>query len=168
MKASARIKAAIGLGSNLGDRLGNLRQALAFLSESGVSILERSHVYETPPYGKTDQPLFLNATVIVEHEGDALSLLALLKGIEKRIGRQDRGHWGPREIDLDLLMIPGFTYRDENLEVPHPGIADRAFVLVPLAEIAPHWVHPVIGLEVAELAGRFKAEALSFCRIALL
>lgn len=157
--------AAIGLGSNVGDRLANLRNAVAFLSDSGFSIAAKSTVYETPPFGRTDQPRFLNAAVIGDFAGNPLSLLALLKGVEKRMGRQDRGRWGPREIDLDLLMIPGLVYRDEQLEVPHPGLAERAFVLVPLAEIASGWVHPLLGVEIGVLAEKFDSEARAFCRI---
>lgn len=157
--------AAIGLGSNVGDRLWNLRRAVACLCESNFSVTDRSSVYETPPFGRTDQPCFLNAAITGEFAGNPLSLLAMLKRVERRIGRQDRGRWGPREIDLDLLLIPGLIYRDERLEVPHPGLAERAFVLVPLAEVAPDWIHPVLGIEILALAERFKAEAQAFCRI---
>jgi 2-amino-4-hydroxy-6-hydroxymethyldihydropteridine diphosphokinase len=160
--------AAIGLGSNVGDRLGNLRTSVNTLSLSGFLVTARSFVYETPPFGRADQPRFLNAAIIGEFAGNPSSLLTLLKDVEKRMGRQDRGRWGPREIDLDLLMIPDFVYSSKTLEIPHPGLAERAFVLVPLAEIAPDWVHPVLGIDIASLAERVKSEAQSFCRIARL
>ena len=160
--------AAIGLGSNVGDRLGNLRNAVNVLSCSGFLVTARSFVYETPPFGRTDQPRFLNAAIIGEFAGNPSSLLSLLKDVEKRMGRQDRGRWGPREIDLDLLLIPDFITCSETLEVPHPGLAERAFVLFPLAEIAPDWIHPVLGIDIASLAERVKDEARSFCRIARL
>jgi len=160
--------AAIGLGSNVGDRLGNLRNAVNTLSGSGFLVTARSFVYETPPFGRTDQPRFLNAAIIGEFAGNPFSLLALLKDAEKRMGRQNRGRWGPREIDLDLLMIPDLIYCSKTLEVPHPGLAERAFVLFPLAEIAPDWVHPVLGVDIASLAEKVKTEAQSFCRIARL
>lgn len=157
--------AAIGLGSNVGDRLGNLRNAVNALSCSGFLVTARSFVYETPPFGRTDQPRFLNAAIIGEFAGNPSSLLSLLKDVEKRMGRQDRGRWGPREIDLDLLLIPDLITCSKTLEVPHPGLAERAFVLFPLAEIAPDWVHPVLGIDIASLAERVKDEARSFCRI---
>lgn len=157
--------AAIGLGSNVGDRLGFLRRAVACLEEANLKVATKSSVYETPPFGVTAQPRFLNAAVLVQFEGDAESLLAALKTIEHRLGRQERGRWGPREIDLDILMIPGFTCRDEKLELPHPGMADRAFVLVPLAEIAPDWIHPILQATISTLAERFSTEARSFRRI---
>ncbi|MFA0888565.1 MAG: 2-amino-4-hydroxy-6-hydroxymethyldihydropteridine diphosphokinase [Synergistales bacterium] len=159
------MRAAIGLGSNIGDRLGNLRQAVTYLIESRFSLCAASSVFETPPFGRTDQPPFLNAAVVGQFEGKPRALLNLLKDIERRIGRQDRGRWGPREIDLDLLLIPDLVYRDDQLEIPHPGLAIRAFALVPLAEIAPRWIHPVLGVEIADLAERFEAEAKSFLRI---
>ena len=160
--------AAIGLGSNVGDRLGFLRRAVACLEEANLEVAAKSSVYETPPFGVTDQPRFLNAAVLVQFEGDAGALLEELKTIEHRLGRQERGRWGPREIDLDILMIPGFTCRDEKLELPHPGMADRAFVLVPLAEIAPDWIHPILQAAISTLAERFSSEARSFRRIARL
>ncbi len=159
------LKAAIGLGSNIGDRLGNLRQAVAYLAESRFSLCATSSVFETPAFGRTDQPRFLNAALVGQFNGTPRSLLSLLKDIERRIGRQDRGRWGPREIDLDLLLIPDLVYRDDQLEIPHPGLALRAFALVPLAEIAPRWIHPVLGVEIADLAKRFEAEAETFLRI---
>ncbi|NLI95524.1 MAG: 2-amino-4-hydroxy-6-hydroxymethyldihydropteridine diphosphokinase [Synergistaceae bacterium] len=163
----ARTRAAIGLGSNLGDRLGNLRQAVARLREKGT-VLATSTVFETPPFGFTNQPRFLNAALILEIGESPPSILALLKTIEKEMGRKERERWGPREIDLDLLLIPDLVYEDESLKIPHPQIAERAFVLVPLAEIAPSWIHPVLGLEIIVLAERFKAEAATFSRITCL
>jgi len=157
--------AAIGLGSNVGDRLGFLRRAVACLEEAKLKVLAKSSVYETPPFGMTSQPRFLNAAVLVQFECDAESLLAALKTIEHHIGRRERGRWGPREIDLDILMIPDFTCRDEKLEVPHPGMADRAFVLVPLAEIAPDWVHPILQARISAMAERCSPEARPFRRI---
>lgn len=157
-------KAAIGLGSNLGDRLGNLRQAVDRLRKQGT-ILATSFVYETPPFGVTTQPRFLNAALILEFEGSPHFLLKTLKTIEKEMGRKERDKWGPREIDLDILMIPDLVYEDEGLKIPHPGLPERAFVLVPLSEIAPDWIHPVLKVEIRVLAEQYRAEAASFTRV---
>jgi len=157
--------AAIGLGSNVGDRLGFLRRAVACLDEANLKVTTKSSVFETPPFGVTVQPRFLNAAVLVQFEYDAGSLLAALKNIEHRLGRNERVRWGPREIDLDILMIPGFACRGEKLEIPHPGMADRAFVLLPLAEIAPDWIHPILQARISALAERFNFEARTFRRI---
>ncbi len=158
-------KVAIGLGSNVGDRLANLRSAVNSLEGNILSVTDRSFVYETPPFGRTDQPCFLNAAILGTFDKDPVALLLLLKELERKIGRQDRGHWGPREIDLDILMIPDFRYKDENLEIPHRELAERAFVLIPLAEIAFDWVHPVLGIKIGLLAAKFEFEAQKFCRI---
>jgi len=157
-------KAAIGLGSNLGDRLCNLRQAVERLRKHGT-VLATSFVYETQPFGVTDQPRFLNAALILEYEGSPQFLLSTLKTIEKGMGRKERDKWGPREIDLDILMIPDLVYEDEGLKIPHPGLPERAFVLVPLAEIAPDWIHPVLKVEVRILAERYRADAAGFTRV---
>ena len=143
--------AAIGLGSNVGDRLGALRRALSLLKRKGVEILRKSDVFETPPVGLTEQPRFLNACVLVKTSMDPQLLLAQLKEIEVAVGRQDRGPWGPREIDLDILYIDDLAIRDGELEIPHPRMHERAFVLLPLSQIAPNWRHPILGKTVEEL-----------------
>ncbi|WP_198470138.1 2-amino-4-hydroxy-6-hydroxymethyldihydropteridine diphosphokinase [Acetomicrobium sp. S15 = DSM 107314] len=143
--------AAIGLGSNVGDRLGALRRALSLLKRKGVEILRKSDVFETPPVGLTEQPRFLNACVLVKTSMDPQLLLAQLKEMEVAIGRQDRGPWGPREIDLDILYIDDLAIRDGELEIPHPRMHERAFVLLPLSQIAPNWRHPILGKTVEEL-----------------
>jgi 2-amino-4-hydroxy-6-hydroxymethyldihydropteridine diphosphokinase len=143
--------AAIGLGSNVGDRLGALRRASSLLKRKGVEILRKSDVFETPPVGLTEQPRFLNACVLVKTSMDPQLLLAQLKEIEVALGRQDRGPWGPREIDLDILYIDDLAIRDGELEIPHPRMHERAFVLLPLSQIAPNWRHPILDKTVEEL-----------------
>jgi 2-amino-4-hydroxy-6-hydroxymethyldihydropteridine diphosphokinase len=143
--------AAIGLGSNVGDRLGALRRASSLLKRKGVEILRKSDVFETPPVGLTEQPRFLNACVLVKTSMDPQLLLAQLKEIEVAVGRQDRGPWGPREIDLDILYIDDLAIRDGELEIPHPRMHERAFVLLPLSQIAPNWRHPILDKTVEEL-----------------
>jgi 2-amino-4-hydroxy-6-hydroxymethyldihydropteridine diphosphokinase len=130
------VTAYIGLGSNVGDRLAHLRHAATLLDASdGIDVVVASSVYETDPVGPP-QPDFLNAVVEVRTSLGARALLRRLKEIEEEIGRREAERWGPREIDLDLLTYGDESISDDDLRVPHPGIAGRAFVLVPLAEIA--------------------------------
>ncbi len=133
----------IGLGSNQGDRAGLIATAL-----SEVNALERNRVvrvsslYETAPMGKTDQPLFLNAVAEVETDEEPRDLLRELLTIEQRMGRSRGVRWGPRTIDLDILLFGDVVGVSDDLTIPHPRLAERAFVLVPLAEIAPDIVVP--------------------------
>lgn len=129
------MRAFVGLGSNVGDRLAYLRGAVTALRDhAAVEIVRASSVYETAPVGP-EQPDFLNAVVEVTTHLDARALLAVLKAIENRLGRVPRERWGPREIDLDLLLAGDEVVSDEHLQVPHPRMQERAFVLVPLAEL---------------------------------
>jgi 2-amino-4-hydroxy-6-hydroxymethyldihydropteridine diphosphokinase len=125
----------IGLGSNVGDRLENLRRAVTLLdSTDGVEVVVSSSVYETDPVGPP-QPDFLNAVVELRTTLGPRELLARLKEIEADIGRTHSEKWGSREIDLDLLVYGGESIESDDLVVPHPRMAERAFVGVPLAEI---------------------------------
>jgi 2-amino-4-hydroxy-6-hydroxymethyldihydropteridine diphosphokinase len=131
-------RAYLGLGSNLGDKRAMLREALRQLDETdGVRVAARSGFYRTPPWGKTDQDWFLNAAVAVETDLPPHELLAVCLDIERAIGRVRDEKWGPRLIDIDLLTYDGRELADETLTLPHPHLTQRAFVLVPLAEIAP-------------------------------
>ena len=127
----------LGLGSNVGSRGEQIDAALGFLVESGVHIVRRSSFYETEPVGYTDQPWFLNAVVAVKTDLSPLKLLALCKEAERRGNRVHSIRFGPRTIDVDILLYKGQTYRDDTLQIPHPRMHERRFVLVPLAEIAP-------------------------------
>ena len=143
-------RAFVGLGSNVGDRLRNLREALDDLDADGVRVLRWSSVYETDPVGPP-QDDFLNAVAEVDTTLEPFELLARLKETERVIGRQERGRWGPREIDLDLLLYGDQTLSEPGLQVPHRGLTWRAFVLVPLLELAPDLDVPGAGA-VADLA----------------
>lgn len=133
----------LGLGSNLGDRRANLRRALELLVERGALRLERtSSVYETEPVGPVKQEKFLNAVVSGETGLSPLDLLDACREVEDSIGRRRSVHWGPRTIDLDILLYDDETVDLEELRVPHPRLGERAFVLVPLAEIAPDLILP--------------------------
>ena len=148
-----------GLGSNLGNRLGNLREALEKLRTLG-RVVKCSSVYETPAWGGVPQPDYLNACVRVEGEGlEALGLLRSVKGIERELGRVESVRWGARKIDVDILLMDEEVYHSEELDVPHVRIAERMFVLVPLWEVVPEgWRHPVSGRSVGEMISELGEE----------
>jgi 2-amino-4-hydroxy-6-hydroxymethyldihydropteridine diphosphokinase len=154
----------LALGSNLGDRLANLRAAVAGLEERGIAVTARSSVWETPPV-PADQPSYLNAVVAAETALDPPSLLRELKAIEHALGRRPGPHWGPRPIDIDILFYGDERIETPELTVPHPRIAGRAFVLAPLADIT-RGALPCLGesaldlLEVTGLQGAVRRFAL--------
>ena len=129
--------AGISLGSNMGDRLGSLRQASQMIRCMGIVILAASDVFETPPWGVREQPWFLNACLLVDTLDSPRELLSKLQEVENRLGRVSRFRWGPREIDLDLLFMDGLTMNEKDLVLPHPEMHNRSFVLVPLNQVAP-------------------------------
>ena len=136
----------VGLGSNLGDRREHIRQAIDLLGkEKGIRVVMLSSMYETEPVGFEDQQWFANAVVRLETQLSPVALLRVLKTIEKTIGRMPTFRWGPREIDLDLLLYDQICMKSPELTIPHPRMHERAFVLIPLAEIAGDLFHPTTG-----------------------
>ncbi|MBQ7262650.1 MAG: 2-amino-4-hydroxy-6-hydroxymethyldihydropteridine diphosphokinase [Synergistaceae bacterium] len=159
---------ALGLGANLGDRLGSLREAVRRVEAAlRRKALARSDVFETMPWGVEDQPRFLNACVTVETDMPPLELLAIVKGIEREMGRVPGRRWGERIIDVDILLMGDRTIDEPGLRVPHAHLHEREFVLVPLSQILPTWRHPLIGRDVQDMA-RGAASADAPLRIAAL
>lgn len=147
-----RHRAFIAYGSNLGEREKNITTALDSLANHpSIEVLEKSSTIETKPWGVTDQTDFLNGVVLVETWLKPEVLMDALLEIEAECGRERTEKWGPRTLDLDLLFYDELILDDPHVTLPHPLISDRAFVLEPLAEIAPGFVHPVIGKRVSEL-----------------
>ena len=141
----------LSLGSNLGDRERNLRDAVDLLVEPQLRAVRVSSFYETEPLEVRDQPWFLNAVVEAETDLFPKQLLARVQRIEQVLGRRRLKPKGPRTIDIDILLYGGVVIDADGLQVPHPRLAERRFVLEPLAELAPNLHHPVTGRTVAEM-----------------
>jgi len=149
----------LALGSNLGDREQHLRNAVTGLITGGVTVDAVSSLYETPPWGVLDQPAFLNAVVGGVSALSARELLVLAKSIEAAAGRDFAAErWTARPLDVDIALIEGETVAEPDLQVPHVLLAERSFVLVPLAEIAASAVHPGLGVSIEALRDRRPAD----------
>ncbi|MFQ6002529.1 MAG: 2-amino-4-hydroxy-6-hydroxymethyldihydropteridine diphosphokinase [Candidatus Zixiibacteriota bacterium] len=152
----------INIGSNLGDRLGYLKEAIRKLEQSEeIDICKASSVYETQPIEYKDQPWFLNMVLELVTTFEPLNLLELLLGIENQMGRKRNKRYGPRNIDLDLLLHDNLVINSDKLTLPHPCLHQRRFVLVPLAEIAPKMVHPVLKKSVERLLEELSTDSVS-------
>jgi 2-amino-4-hydroxy-6-hydroxymethyldihydropteridine diphosphokinase len=141
----------LGIGSNLGSRQDNCMKAISMIEDSGLTVTRISSMYETEPWGSADQPMFINMAIAAETSFTPVELLALLKEIETKMGRQPAAKWGPRIIDLDILLYDDIIMNNNRLTIPHPLMHKRDFVLKPLSEIAPEKVHPVLLKKIGDL-----------------
>jgi 2-amino-4-hydroxy-6-hydroxymethyldihydropteridine diphosphokinase len=149
------VESIIALGTNVGDREGNLRRAIEMISGK-MNPIKMSSVYETEPMYYENQDWFLNCVIAVETNLKPRALLQALQAVEGKLGRQRAVRYGPRVIDLDILFYGDEVVSEPGLEIPHPKIAERPFVLVPLNEIRPELVHPVLRKKASELLGSLK------------
>jgi 2-amino-4-hydroxy-6-hydroxymethyldihydropteridine diphosphokinase len=149
----------LALGTNLGDRIANLRAALDGLAPD-VRIVSRSHVYETPAWGYEDQPAFLNMVIKGETGLSPAALLVRLKQLEADLGRTPSFRWGPRIIDVDILFYDQLMLDSPELGIPHPRLQERGFVLVPLADLAPDLEHPALRKTVRQMLSEVDASGI--------
>ncbi len=149
----------LGLGSNVGDREEYIEQAIFLLSKTpGVKVIKKSANYETEPQGNTDQPQFLNAAVQIQTTFDPYKLLSVVQETENALGRERDVEWGPRTIDLDILLYDDQIISDDKLQIPHPLLHERLFVLKPLSEIAPNAVHPALERKIIDIYEERKSD----------
>lgn len=149
----------LGLGSNLGDRDANLAEAITRLTNESVRVLRVSSIWETAPRDVLDQPWFLNQVIEVESDLFPRQLFRRIQRIEREMGRQKRTPKGPRLIDIDILLFGNAVVESPDLEIPHPRMTERRFVLAPLAELAPDLRHPVLKSTIRELLAEVAGQA---------
>ncbi len=155
MRVSRRVNsniAFLGLGSNLGDKLKNIKTSLELISShEEITILSVSSIYKTPPVGFEEQDFFLNAVIKISTNLSPFELLKFIQLIEKKLGRKRIFKWGPRTIDIDILVYNDWIINRNNLQVPHPLMHERGFVLIPFNEIESSLIHPTLNMSIATL-----------------
>lgn len=151
----------IAFGSNVGNRKANILSAMEMMREKGMDFLKISTMYETEPYGVTSQPKFMNCVALIQTELSPIILMETLLKIEEALGRVREVKWGARTIDLDIIFYDHKIVSFANLVIPHPDMQNRTFVLEPLSEIAPNYVHPLLHKTVVELLEELKEAASS-------
>ncbi|MDH5768778.1 MAG: 2-amino-4-hydroxy-6-hydroxymethyldihydropteridine diphosphokinase [Nitrospirota bacterium] len=151
----------IGIGSNLGDRQKNCLRAIELLQKRGLVVTKQSSLYETEPWGYKGQPQFINMAIELETELNPKELLTVLKNIEREMGREELLRWGPRNVDLDILLFDDIILTEDNLKIPHPLMHKRDFVLKPLCEIASDIHHPLLKVSISGLLQRFYKKSLT-------
>ncbi len=154
----------LSLGTNLGNREEFIKKALVKLGKE-VKILKISPVYQTAPWGLLEQEPFLNLCVEISTTLSPLSLLNLCKAIEQQLGRRKKIHWGPREIDIDIIFYAKEIIKLENLTIPHPELSHRQFVLKPLADLAPNFIHPELNISVINLSSSLSLDGVEFYQV---
>lgn len=149
----------LGLGSNIGDRLFYINSAIEKISDiKDITLVASSAIYETEPWGVYDQELYLNCAAKIETELSPEEVFIQIKKIESELGRESTEKWSARKIDIDILFYDDLIYEDEKITIPHSRIAERNFVLVPLNEIDPEFIHPVFEKQVKDLLRESKDE----------
>lgn len=140
----------LALGANVGDKTQNILDAISLLSEK-ITNIKKASLYESKAAGYIDQDNFINTAISGDTNLNPMELLKFIKSVEEKIGRIKRFRWGPREIDVDILFYNNEFYKKNNLEIPHPRLAERDFVLIPLEELDPKLIHPIFKKTVSEL-----------------
>ena len=151
----------MALGSNIGDRVAQLNRAISALQSQQILVRAASPVYETAPWGLTEQDNFLNACLTIETSLLPSELLQVCKKIELELGRKKEVHWGPREIDIDILFYGSELISKADLSIPHSEIANRQFVLKPLTDLAPNLIHPTLQQTIQELSAKLPMEGIN-------
>jgi 2-amino-4-hydroxy-6-hydroxymethyldihydropteridine diphosphokinase len=155
-------KVFLALGSNLGNKYKNLKNAEILLEEKGIRILKRSKIYITPPFGYTEQDDFLNECLIITTNLSPRELLNKIHEIEKGLKRKRKIHWGPRTIDIDILFYEDKIIDEEDLKIPHPGIPERDFVLRPLMDLDPDFIHPILKKRIKNLYSEIEDKCVPY------
>lgn len=148
----------IGIGSNIGSKEQNCLQAIELLQQKRLKVLARSSLYQTSPIGYSDQDWFINCVIKAQTDLSPADLLTLLKSLEKAMGREEGPKWGPRLIDLDILLYDNLILEEGGLSIPHKHLTERLFVLEPLAEMEATLIHPGLGVSIWEFYRKVKSD----------